>query len=155
MQFQPTELSEEGRASIVARTAALPNVQRPFALRLETAAVEVAEWPCDAVVACNVLHVAPVECVRLLAQTAARAGATRVAIYGAFKRHGSHTTFSNANFDAMLRKSNASWGVRDLESEVAPAFAEAGGFQLREVREMPANNFVVLFVRQASTTAPG
>lgn len=139
-------MSEEGQLSIAARTRTLANVRAPYALALESAATP-DDGSYDAVVACNLLHVSPVACVRHLPKLAARVGAKRVAVYGAFKRHGSHTGFSNANFDAMLRKTNPEWGLRDVESELLPAFA-LEGFDLHEVRDMPANNFVVVFVRQ-------
>ena len=48
-------------------------------------------------------------------------------------------------FDRQLRASDAAWGLRDMEAVVA--LAGAVGFELTEIIEMPANNFIVMFQR--------
>ncbi len=67
-------------------------------------------------------------------------------LYGPFKRGGRHTAPSNEAFDAMLRREDAEWGVRDL-GEVEKA-AEGQGLRLAEIVEMPANNLTVIFERR-------
>lgn len=54
-----------------------------------------------------------------------------------------HTAPSNAEFDAMLKKTNPEWGLRNLQD----VEAEAGknGLKLIKVVPMPANNFSVVF----------
>lgn len=66
-------------------------------------------------------------------------------LYGAYRRFGSHTSKSNAQFDSDFRAHNSEWGLRDLE-----AVSEVGtraGFVLAEIVEMPANNFSLVFKR--------
>ncbi|MEX2148812.1 MAG: DUF938 domain-containing protein [Steroidobacteraceae bacterium] len=63
-------------------------------------------------------------------------------LYGSFRRFGRHSAPSNEAFDASLRASDPAWGVRDLEAVVE--IAEAAGFGLEEVVEMPANNLSVV-----------
>lgn len=105
------------------------------------------QHPISAIVNINMIHISPwAACLGLMA------GANRILpsngvlyLYGPYKRNGEHTAPSNAAFDQSLQMSNPEWGVRDLEAVVAAA--EAEGFQLREVVEMPANNLSVIFGR--------
>lgn len=49
------------------------------------------------------------------------------------------------SFDISLRQRNPSWGIRDLEEVSAAASAE--GLALQEHIAMPANNFLLHFVK--------
>lgn len=60
-----------------------------------------------------------------------------------FSIDGKPTTESNAAFDAALRSRNPEWGYRDV-ADVAAGAAEAG-MRLVERRDMPANNFLLVF----------
>ena len=71
----------------------------------------------------------------------------RLFLYGPFKRDGQHTAPSNAAFDASLRDSNPEWGVRDID-EVA-VLAQHNGLKLTEIVDMPANNLILVFERNA------
>jgi len=145
--FQPTDPSEEARASIAAwrQEAALPNMRAPLALD-----VTAAPWPinyADAVTCINMIHIAPWEATLGLV-----AGAARIIppggllfLYGPYKRAGQHTAPSNAEFDASLRERDARWGVRDLEEVVAEATAM--GFAAPMIEAMPANNLSLIFRR--------
>ena len=53
---------------------------------------------------------------------------------------GTHTSPSNAEFDASLRQRNTLWGYRDVED----IRAQAAGQGLMMVT-MPANNFCLVF----------
>lgn len=110
-------------------------------------------WPvarADAILCCNMIHIAPWEAAQGLFCGAARVlskGAPLI-VYGPFKREGEHTAPSNAEFDRFLKTQNSRWGVRCLDTEVAP-LAEANGLAVDEVVEMPANNLTVIFRRNA------
>ena len=145
--WQPTDLDAEARASIDAWVAAagLANV-RP-AIRLDAASCG---WPvtrADAVLAINMIHIAPWAAAVGLVRGAARilAPGGLLYLYGPFRRQGRHTAPSNAAFDESLRRQDAAWGVRDLEP--VAALASGAGFGEPEVVEMPANNLSLLFRR--------
>jgi SAM-dependent methyltransferase len=146
--FQPSDPDERARASTDAwaRGARLKNI-RP-ALALDASA---AEWPvaaADAVIASNLVHIAPWAATLGLVAGAARllpAGG-KLILYGPFRREGAHTAPSNAAFDAELRARDESWGVRDLET--VAEVAAAAGFGPPQVEPMPANNLILVFTRR-------
>lgn len=145
--WQPSDPSEEARASVAAWSAAatLPNLRPP--LDVDAAAPV---WPvasADAIVSINMIHIAPWQaCLGLMA------GAGRLlppggplVLYGPFNVDGRFTAPSNAAFDASLRARDPAWGIRDV-ADVAAA-AEAHGLSLDERVEMPANNTMLVFRR--------
>jgi hypothetical protein len=69
----------------------------------------------------------------------------RFFLYGPFKRDGQHTALSNAVFDTSLREGSPEWGVRDI-ADVEQLAAKCG-LALREVKDMPANNMILVFAR--------
>lgn len=106
------------------------------------------QWPverADAVMCCNMIHIAPwTACEGLIA------GAARVLppgaplyLYGPYKVGGQHTAPTNQAFDEQLRARNADWGIRDLHD--VTALAGRNGFALAETVPMPANNLSVIF----------
>ena len=108
------------------------------------------DWPvaaADAVVCINMIHIAPWEATEGLLAGAARvlAPAAPLFLYGPFRVDGRPTAPSNADFDAMLRRQDPEWGVRDI-GDVA-GVADRFGFQLEETVAMPANNLSVVFRR--------
>jgi SAM-dependent methyltransferase len=145
--FQPSDPDSDARASIDdwARETGLANVRPALALDAQSKA-----WPveqADAVLCCNMIHIAPWP-----AATGLIAGAGRLLsrdgllyLYGPYRRGGRHTAPSNDAFDRDLRRRNPAWGVRDLE-EVA-AYANENGFGAPEIVEMPANNLSLIFRR--------
>lgn len=145
--FQPSDPSAEARASIDdwVRSQGLANV-RPA---LELDAVRDV-WPvgrADAVLCCNMIHIAPWE-----AAIGLMAGAARILpaggllyLYGPYRRNGRHTAPSNDEFDLDLRRRNPAWGVRDLEA--VADLAAARGFDAPQIVEMPANNLSLAFRR--------
>ncbi len=155
LTWAPSDIQPEHHASIEAwrRVLAPPNLRAPLALDATddwTAQDEVAALgPLAAVIALNVIHIAPWAVAEGIVAGAARAlGPGGVlAFYGPFRRGGLHTAESNAAFDASLRAEDPEWGVRDLD-EVARLAGEAG-FGPARVSEMPANNLVVAFARSA------
>ena len=128
-------IQEEGRA----------NVNWPIDLD-----VTQLPWPlqtADAIVAINMIHVAPWSATLALFEGAKSLLPTQgvLFLYGPYRRHGQHTSKSNEQFDADLRAQNADWGLRDLEA--VSETAASSGFVLAEVVEMPANNFSLVFRR--------
>jgi len=101
----------------------------------------------DAVIAINLIHIAPWVCCQALVAEAARrlvAGGDLI-LYGPFRRHGVHTSKSNEAFDRSLRERDPLWGVRDLEA--VEQLAGDSGFTLAELMAMPANNLCLRFRR--------
>jgi len=147
LDFQPTDPSDHARASIDdwARTLGLANVRPALSLDAESDS-----WPvdrADAVLCCNMIHIAPWSAAAGLLAGAGRllpAGGL-LYLYGPYRRGGRHTAPSNQAFDRDLREQNPAWGVRDLEA-VAAAAAE-NGFGPPEIVEMPANNLSLVLRR--------
>ncbi len=115
-------------------------------------------WPVsevDVLLCINMLHVAPTSAVEALFDGADSAllPRSKVLLYGPFRRSGGHTAPSNAAFDADLRAQNPNWGIRDVEH--LQSAAAGNGFDLKEVCDMPANNFVLVFERDPRTGASG
>ncbi|WP_043539638.1 DUF938 domain-containing protein [Salinarimonas rosea] len=145
----PSDPDPQARTSIAAwrARAGLPNLEPPIAL--DAAAPN---WPvarADAVVSINMIHIAPWE-----AGLGLMAGAGRLlppggplVLYGPFNLEGRFTAPSNAEFDASLKARDPRFGIRDV-AEVRAA-AAARGLSLAERIEMPANNMILVFHRDA------
>lgn len=145
--WQPTDRDPAALASIDAwaAEAGLANL-RPARV------LDVLAWPwpvteAAAIVAINMIHIAPwTACEALMRGAGAvlREGSPLV-VYGAMKVGGEFTADSNAAFDRSLRASDPAWGVRDLEGVAAEAAKH--GLALMRTVAMPANNFSLVFVR--------
>jgi len=101
-----------------------------------------------AVLAANVIHIAPWPVGEALIRYAARMLDPQGAlfIYGPFRRNGEHTSKGNVAFDRDLRAENPAWGVRDT-ADIA-TYAAAHGLALAEIHEMPTNNLTLRFTPQ-------
>ncbi|CAD7954786.1 unnamed protein product [Amoebophrya sp. A25] len=101
----------------------------------------------DLIFACNVIHISEWTATENLFRDliGKRVHPRNVVIYGPFKRYGEFTTESNADFDTNLKSRDPSWGLRDLES--VEKLSWEVGYKLKEVHEMPANNFLLRFDR--------
>jgi len=147
LRIQPSDPRPEARASIAAwsRAEALTNVLPPLDLDV-TAPSET--WPvqhADAVLAVNLLHVAPPA-----ASAGLFAGTGRVLeaggplfVYGPFVAPDRPTAPSNLAFDAALRGTNPAWGLRRTDRLAREA--EGHGLDLVETVSMPANNLLLVF----------
>jgi cyclopropane fatty-acyl-phospholipid synthase-like methyltransferase len=145
--WQPTDLSDEALQSVEAhaRIAQLPNLLPPITLD-----VTKAPWPveqADAILCCNMIHIAPWQAAEGLF-----AGAERVLpcgapllLYGPFREADRATAPSNEAFDVSLKTRNAAWGLRHLDD--VKRLAASHGLQFEERIEMPANNLIVVFRR--------
>jgi SAM-dependent methyltransferase len=148
LTWQPTDHDPESLSSIAAwrDRAGSRNLLPP--LWLDAAADT---WPvahADAVVAINLIHIAPWTATKGLIEGAARilTQGGPLVLYGPFREAGVHTAASNAAFDAALRARDPSWGIRDLEeiTEVASQHGLIGPERIA----MPANNLSVVFRRR-------
>mmetsp|Transcript_9019 Transcript_9019/g.14309 ORF Transcript_9019/g.14309 Transcript_9019/m.14309 type:complete len:320 (+) Transcript_9019:55-1014(+) len=100
-----------------------------------------------AVLAVNVTHISPLAATRglITGASAVLSPGAHLFIYGPFTRGGAHTSQSNAEFDTSLQGRNPEWGYRDVEAVVE--LATAAGMSTEEVRDMPANNFMLVFTK--------
>ena len=145
--WQPTDLDPDALSSIAARRDREGSSNLLPPLHLDAAADT---WPvaqADAVIAINMVHIAPWSSTEGLI-----AGAARVLtpggllfLYGPFRERGEHTSAGNAAFDTDLRARDPSWGIRDL-NEIT-VLAGQHGFKAPERIPMPANNLSVVFRR--------
>ena len=145
--FQPTDPDAAARASIDAWVASygVSNVRRAIEL---DATGEV--WPvtsADAVLCINMVHIAPWAATEGLVRGAARILPTggMLYLYGPYRFGDRHTASSNEAFDAVLRRQNPEWGVRDVEAVVT--LATAHRFESPMIEQMPANNVSLVFRR--------
>ncbi|MDF3072390.1 MAG: SAM-dependent methyltransferase [Alphaproteobacteria bacterium] len=147
LRWQPSDGDADALSSIDAHAAGNPRILP--ALLVDVTA---RKWPIDraaAMFCANMIHIAPWQASEGLFAGAGRvltSGAPLV-LYGPFKRDGAHTAPSNEAFDASLRSRDPSWGVRCLDSEIAP-LAKRHGLVLGEIVPMPANNLSVIFRRR-------
>lgn len=151
--WQPSDIDPELRASVAAwrDEAGLPNLLQPIHLD-----VTADPWPVTeaaAIVNANMIHIAPWEaCTGLLD------GAGRILpeggilyMYGPYKIGGKHTAPSNEQFDQSLRTRDASWGIRNLDDVALEA--RRRGLHLIRTKQMPANNFSVIYRKTALVEA--
>lgn len=146
--WQATDPDPRHRASIDAWRKALDAGHRvPPALALDARDEVWPEGPWHAVVATNLVHIAPWSVTEALMRGAARSVVPNGALilYGPYHRDGQPTAPSNAAFDADLRSRDPAWGVRDLEAVVAAA--AAAGWLIVDCESMPANNLMLRFER--------
>jgi SAM-dependent methyltransferase len=147
LRWQPTDANSEMFESIAAHRAAasVANLLEPLHLDVTSD-----QWPverADALVCCNMIHIAPWAATEGLIAGAGRTllrGAP-LYLYGPYKIDGHHTAPSNQDFDTRLRAQNPLWGVRNL-TDVA-SLAKHHGLELAETVPMPANNLSVIFRR--------
>src|SRR5215203_3192689 len=130
--WQPSDRDPEGLASIAAHRAeaGLPNLLAPLALD-----VTAPSWPverADAIVAINMIHIAPWRAAEGLIEGAGRllAPGGVVYLYGPF-------------IDESLKARDPAWGVRDVAA--VAELAARHGLDLKTRAAMPANNLSLVF----------
>lgn len=150
LTWLPSDPDAASRASTAGwtRFAGLGNILAPRDVDVRAAAWGVeALAPFDAMVAINMVHIAPWEATLGLFAGAGRllrAGGL-LCLYGPFLHDGAHNAPSNAAFDEALRARNPAWGLRDITD--LERVAGQAGLTLAEVAEMPANNRLLAFRR--------
>jgi SAM-dependent methyltransferase len=147
--WQPSDRDPALLDSIAAHAtaSAAANIQQPLVLD-----VAAQPWPIDeaaAILCINMIHIAPWPAGRLLLKGAGAllAEGGVLYLYGPYKRRGRHTAPTNAAFDASLRQQNPAWGLRGVEE--VETEARQYGLQLEEIVDMPANNFSLIFRKNA------
>ena len=104
------------------------------------------------VILSNTLHITPWECSVGLFNGAAKllSSGGKLVVYGPFKVEGKFVGAdggaNNEKFDAKLRSTNESWGIRDVDD--LKAVATPLGLILQSQVDMPANNLTLTFVKQ-------
>jgi SAM-dependent methyltransferase len=148
LTFQPSDPDATALASAAAHSddAGLSNLLAP--VRLDVTAPSWRVEHADAIICCNMIHIAPwTACEGLIAGAAhVLAPGGILYLYGPYKIGGAHTAPSNAAFDADLRSRNGEWGIRDLDD--VTGLAKSHGLVLSETVTMPANNLSVIFTRE-------
>jgi SAM-dependent methyltransferase len=147
LTWQPSDPSPEHRQSIAAWAVELgvTSIRPPLDLD-----VRHLPWPvarADAILAINLIHIAPWEATLALLRGSAAllAPGSPLYLYGPYRRRDLPTAPSNETFDQSLRERDPSWGLRELE--VVLDEAEREGLVLDQVVEMPANNLSVVIRR--------
>lgn len=153
-RIQPSDADPAALASIEAHRAdaGLPNVRQGLHLDARTPPGGLRRV--DAILCCNMVHIAPWSAAlglfALAAQVLLPAG--QLLLYGPFRFQGAYTAQSNERFHQWLLERNAAFGVRDIEA----LDAAAADCQLSREHciAMPANNHVVAYRTNAAETPP-
>ena len=145
LSWQPSDPDGDALASIADWCAGLANVAAPVALDAASA-----DWPvarADAILCVNMVHISPWAATLGLMAGAKRllsVGAPLI-LYGPYRRHGVPTAPSNEQFELWLKGKSPEYGLRHVED----VSAAAAGFTLERLIEMPANNLILVYRRDA------
>lgn len=126
-------------------SAGLPNLPLPLALDVLHDA-----WPergFDAAFSANTAHIMHEDAVTAMFEGLGRcleAGAPFV-LYGPFNSDGCYTSTSNARFDERLRERDPRSGIKD--AGWLCGLAERNGMQLADTVGMPANNRIMVWLK--------
>ena len=148
LQWQTSDLAEShGDITGWIRDSGVLNVHAPLLLDVLHADVEPASY--DAAYSSNTAHIMSVEAVtRMFALVGALLRPRGIfCLYGPFRIGGEFNTPSNAQFDASLRRGDSHMGIRDLE--MLDELARESGMQRESLYAMPANNFLVVWSKEA------
>ena len=102
---------------------------------------------CLLVLVVNICHISPIETTKGIFASSEKVLAKRgvLYIYGPFNVDGKYTSEGNERFDKSMKEKDERFGIRDI-SELE-AIGETHGMKLNEIHEMPANNFLLGWVR--------
>ena len=151
LDWQPSEIEDDRRASIDAHAAAtsLPNLRAAIPLDATEPGWGVRHAGQALIVLVNLLHLISAEEAQILIAEAAQALAPGgvLAIYGPFLREGRATSEGDARFHASLEAQDPDLGYKDV-AEVQ-SWLEAQGLHPVRTVEMPANNLFLSARRPA------
>lgn len=144
LNWQPTEVEAERRASINAYAADLPNVANAVALDATAKGWHAEFAGQDLIVLINLVHLISWSETQVLVSEVAQALAPkgRFILYGPFKRSGHLTSDGDQRFHDALVQQDAEIGYKNDE-DVA-AFMRAQNLTVIEIVEMPANNLAFI-----------
>lgn len=156
LSWQPSDPDEGQRASIAAWTEAsgLDNVAAPICLDMGRDDWATGLPPADLIIAINLLHLVS----DVVADSAFEGCADLLSpggillLYGPFLRDGVATSDGDRRFDAELRARDPSIGYKDAGAVIARI--ETLGLRHRDTVEMPANNLLLVFRRDAVGESP-
>ena len=127
------------------RDAGLPNTRDPLSLDVLRDKMPVDNY--DGVFSANTAHIMSFAAVEKMFSivSAVLHDAGVFALYGPFRIGGEFNSSSNARFHHSLRQQDAEMGIRHLED--LDRLAEAGGLQRTRLYAMPANNQLVVWIK--------
>ena len=144
----------ENHAGIQAwlRDAGLHNVREPLDLDVLTA--EPLTTGFDGVFSANTAHIMSFKAVeKMFSLLNSVLGANGVfVLYGPFRQNGEFNSASNADFHKSLRQRDSDMGIRDLED--LDHLASEGGMQRARLYALPANNHIVVWVKDSTGRTP-
>jgi SAM-dependent methyltransferase len=149
LTWQPTE-----RLCNLADLSARVQTEGPANLRPPTLLdVRQSVWPVhsvDALFTANTLHIMAWSEVctmyRGIGPVLAPGGV--MCVYGPFRYAGAYTSESNREFDRILKERDPSSGLRDVEA--VAALAAQYGMRLKDDRDLPAYNRLLIFAKEPS-----
>lgn len=149
LTWQPTEISDERRASIAAWSTDAPAgaLLPPLHLDATTPGWSATHKAFALILLINLLHLIPTDAARTLIAEAAQALAPggRFIVYGPFLRDGNATSDGDARFDAAIRADHPDAGYKNDTDMVR--WARESGLEVIARTEMPANNLALVMVR--------
>ncbi len=149
--WHPSDVDPAALASIESwrEEANLPNLRPAIQIDVAAPAWEaLLDIQPTAAFNANMIHISPWPCCLGLFAGLAKAlpAGAPAFLYGPFRFGGAFAAPSNAEFDQSLRARDERWGVRDIDDVTVVAARE--GFALAEQIGLPANNHLMVFVRQ-------
>ena len=148
LDWQPSDPDPEAIASILAYKADYAGLNLRMPVLLDAQAPDAWEVrKADAILCCNMVHIAPWETALGVfagaAQILSGNSSPPLIFYGPFFEQGIGPAPSNLAFDEGLRLRNEQWGIRDLEAMDETAAQK--GFTRTALHEMPANNLMLVY----------
>lgn len=145
LTWQPSDVDPANLLSIDAYVADSGATNLKPSLRIDAAELT---WPCDsvsAIIAVNLVHIAPWSVAEGVFRSGARHLGTDgcLILYGPYRFFGHYNAVSNKTFHFSLKDQNEQWGVRDLED--LAKLAASNGLHLDALIPMPANNHLLVF----------
>lgn len=148
-RWQPSDIDPAALSSIEAWRQSDHHPKLLPARHLDvTAPTEITPGDYNALLAINMIHIAPWEATQGLMRLAQNLLCDEgiLYLYGPFWQADTTPAESNLAFDASLRQRNPLWGIRNLEQ--ITQLAETHGLIQQTVVSMPANNLSVVFRKE-------